>query len=581
MVDKITLEIKKFLIDKFSNENDFDNLCRELEISNVYFGDYSTRITDLIHEIERNFPEFTNLYKALIKLKQNFKTQIDKLFELRDMDINPPIVTEIDKDNNYPYIHILGSITDNLPNIENDVAAKIGEKLALNDYYLITSCRKKGIDKIISNSFRNTMITNKKWDINNINNAILQNLYNEDALFNDAIKITSNTEFESYKNCLSNASAIIIIGTRKRGLDYFNFMKDNAKYNKPFFPISLNHITNKNENSDTLYSIIISNWEEYKKFYQGIDINDFKKLQFKDDINSDDIVETIINLINIVVKKKETILDSEKRPRYISDSPLGEDFLNRNKETIAFSRLVSSRDLVPPLSIGLFGNWGSGKSFFMNKMKEEIKRLSNQAQSIIYKIDKNKFEDEILNKLQNDDKNLFENYKINEEENIYELNNNIDDKIINKIIQKLYLIDYVSKQTAYCMNISLIEFNAWHYIDTNLWASLVCHIFEELATQLKILTNDEKKEKELYDNLETVKRIKLEAEEERKIAESKLTDIQKKITENKVNIMIQSLIESTLTDKKVIKELSNLKDEIINSDINQKVKSIISDIKEY
>jgi hypothetical protein len=36
-------------------------------------------------------------------------------------------------------------------------------------------------------------------------------------------------------------------------------------------------------------------------------------------------------------------------------------------------------------------------------------------------------------------------------------------------------------QPEFCRQIVQIEFNAWHYLDSNLWASLVTHIFDELA----------------------------------------------------------------------------------------------------
>jgi len=31
----------------------------------------------------------------------------------------------------------------------------------------------------------------------------------------------------------------------------------------------------------------------------------------------------------------------------------------------AFAYLLASRGLLPPLAVGLFGDWGSGKSIFM------------------------------------------------------------------------------------------------------------------------------------------------------------------------------------------------------------------------
>ena len=41
----------------------------------------------------------------------------------------------------------------------------------------------------------------------------------------------------------------------------------------------------------------------------------------------------------------------------------------------AMASLVAAWSVEPPLSIGLFGEWGSGKSFFMQKMKERVRGL--------------------------------------------------------------------------------------------------------------------------------------------------------------------------------------------------------------
>jgi hypothetical protein len=68
-----------------------------------------------------------------------------------------------------------------------------------------------------------------------------------------------------------------------------------------------------------------------------------------------------------------------------------------------------------PLSVGLFGEWGAGKSYFMGMLRSEIDRLAR------------------------------------------------------------------SGQESYLHNVMQIGFNAWHYADTNLWASLGDEIFRQLA----------------------------------------------------------------------------------------------------
>lgn len=99
-----------------------------------------------------------------------------------------------------------------------------------------------------------------------------------------------------------------------------------------------------------------------------------------------------------------------------------EDTLNIGRYVDAFARVMSSRALKPPLSIGLFGDWGSGKTFFMEKLFKRIETTRKDTS----------------------------------EEN----------------------------QRLYYENICQIRFNAWHYAETNLWASLVTTIFDELRVFL-------------------------------------------------------------------------------------------------
>jgi len=106
----------------------------------------------------------------------------------------------------------------------------------------------------------------------------------------------------------------------------------------------------------------------------------------------------------------------DKISRFNADRPDGEDCLGVMRDVHAMAALMSAKSLQPPLSIGLFGSWGSGKSFFMDKLDGAV-----------------------------NDKCEDRSYR---------------DKCWSNVVQ--------------------IKFNAWHYVDANLWASLVCHIFEEL-----------------------------------------------------------------------------------------------------
>src|SRR5205814_8521835 len=97
-------------------------------------------------------------------------------------------------------------------------------------------------------------------------------------------------------------------------------------------------------------------------------------------------------------------------------SQLGDALLAR-AEAVALARLAALEETHAPLAIGIFGDWGAGKSSFMETVES--------------------------------------------------------------------IVDGLQGHQPYCDRIVQIRFNAWHYIETNLWASLVSHIFTELDGQLR------------------------------------------------------------------------------------------------
>jgi hypothetical protein len=57
-----------------------------------------------------------------------------------------------------------------------------------------------------------------------------------------------------------------------------------------------------------------------------------------------------------------------------TDSIGGQDRLGFAQYVQAFVRLIDDTD--PPLTIGIYGAWGSGKSFLMDKIAQELRGLS-------------------------------------------------------------------------------------------------------------------------------------------------------------------------------------------------------------
>ncbi|WP_141978527.1 P-loop NTPase fold protein [Saccharothrix saharensis] len=95
--------------------------------------------------------------------------------------------------------------------------------------------------------------------------------------------------------------------------------------------------------------------------------------------------------------------------------PLARDRLGVATYASMLAAVIAERATPTPLSVGVFGDWGSGKSFFMGMLRGRIGELAE------------------------------------------------------------------SGSPKYCRRVVQIGFNAWHYADTNLWASLADVIFRALA----------------------------------------------------------------------------------------------------
>lgn len=139
-----------------------------------------------------------------------------------------------------------------------------------------------------------------------------------------------------------------------------------------------------------------------------------------------------------------------------NDDPWSEtvdDRLGVEDDARAFARLAVARAFRPPLAVGVFGAWGAGKSFFMRLIYEHVERLKKGEPTVdAPEADKQVFHEGVVQ----------------------------------------------------------IRFNAWHYAETNLWASLVDHIFTELGGALKASPNVSSP----LDRLGTARDLTLEAAHE-------------------------------------------------------------------
>ncbi len=213
----------------------------------------------------------------------------------------------------------------------------------------------------------------------------------------------------------------------------------------------------------------------------------------------------IAKLQSVGLRKENIELISSRPPeitiaRLNSDDPDGDDLLNITKEVEALCGVLAAKDVTPPLSLGLFGDWGSGKSFFMRKMEKEIEELKTVARD-------------------------------------------------------------AKGKSAFCPDIVQLKFNAWHYIDTNLWASLTSEIFEGLAGALADRPAELKDEKDkeyqravLIAEKAVLQQELTEAEEKKLQADGELEESERRLSELENDAQN---IEANLDPKTLIWEVAS------------------------
>ncbi len=189
---------------------------------------------------------------------------------------------------------------------------------------------------------------------------------------------------------------------------------------------------------------------------------------------------------------------------YASDGiDVTRDDLDIREDVQTLTAVMLARDVVPPLAIGLFGDWGAGKSFFMRSMKDAAKEISDHARN--------------------------------------------------------------TKSNRFCTDVVSIEFNAWHYVDTNLWASLVSHIMESLADYVIPPTTPEQRQAELVQQLGSAKEVILQIQNEQKKAEEQISVRQNELQQLQIereqkeielrNLQLTDLRTLLATDPVLQKEL--------------------------
>jgi hypothetical protein len=207
------------------------------------------------------------------------------------------------------------------------------------------------------------------------------------------------------------------------------------------------------------------------------------------------------------------------------------DLLDFENDIRAFSVTLAQKKLKPPLAIALFGNWGSGKSFFMHHLSKKIDFLSVHQS---------------FNPIEADQK-----------------------------------ADVKENEKPFCEGVVQINFNAWSYLDSNLWAGLVSTIFEKLDEYISSQNKGEKEkieaQKIVADNLEIATHEKeiLSKEKDVLISEQMGYELKIKVIEGQKETLYDEVINKSISDlvrdaKKELTELEkSVKQELDDYGISQ------------
>jgi ankyrin repeat-rich membrane spanning protein len=189
-------------------------------------------------------------------------------------------------------------------------------------------------------------------------------------------------------------------------------------------------------------------------------------------------------------------IEIDKAPKTDSDRPSGPDRLNYNRYAEAFAKIILNHETSTPLTIGIYGQWGQGKSFLMGKIKEALKydkssylflsplmkrtitfmflRRNEIVKSLL---ERDFFEDFIIQL----DNFFYAIVKVPENfflslENWRMLGSKSTEAFLN--FQK-WVSDRKKKRREE-VDVHFVEFNAWAYVGTDhLWAGLVTQLYKE------------------------------------------------------------------------------------------------------
>lgn len=90
-------------------------------------------------------------------------------------------------------------------------------------------------------------------------------------------------------------------------------------------------------------------------------------------------------LLNSIAQIEQNGSEQTRRasPIAMNDLPDGDDHLGFKDYAIAFAQMAMNPQVTPPLTVGIYGAWGTGKTFLLHQIERELQRMMDHHEEAI------------------------------------------------------------------------------------------------------------------------------------------------------------------------------------------------------
>lgn len=97
------------------------------------------------------------------------------------------------------------------------------------------------------------------------------------------------------------------------------------------------------------------------------------------------VSERLLNTILNLEQRDAPSAGNGKTTIAFNDLPNGDDYLGFKDYAVAFAQMSINPQVTPPLTVGIYGAWGTGKTFLLHQIEREIGRLMSHHEERIRK----------------------------------------------------------------------------------------------------------------------------------------------------------------------------------------------------